>query len=498
MGDLQGRYWGSLLGLAAGDALGTTLEFKTPGSFQPIDDMVGGGPFGLKPGQWTDDTSMALCLAESLIECQGFNPADQMQRYVRWWREGHLSSTGSCFDIGNTTSAALSQFGRIGEPFAGSSDPHSAGNGSIMRLAPMPLFFAKDPEEAIRLAGKSSRTTHGAKEAVDACRYLAGLIVGALEGRSKEELLSECFSPVPGLWDRDPLAPKIAAIATGSFKRRNPPDLRGTGYVVDSLEAALWAFHHSQSFEEGALLAVNLGDDADTTGAVYGQLAGAYYGREGIPERWLEKLAYRTLIEQLADGLCAGRTEEQQKEEGRIPPLPFERSYWVVPGKLMVGFYPGAPTRKEAEGKLRALLESGVRCVVNLVEEDEVNYSTGQRLHSYQQLLHSLAAEKQLDIYYARTPIRDQGVPSAQTMRGIVDIIDGALGRDQVTYVHCWGGKGRTGTVVGCYLARHGISVGEEALQRIQWLRRNEGTAHEDSPENDPQRDMVRQWKKGK
>jgi ADP-ribosyl-[dinitrogen reductase] hydrolase len=136
--------------------------------------------------------------------------------------------------------------------------------------------------------------------------YLAGLIVGALEGRSREELLSEGFCPVTGLWDRNPLASKIATIAVGSFKRRNPPDLRGTGYVVDSLEAALWAFHHSQSYEEGALLAVNLGDDADTTGAVYGQLAGAYYGSEGIPDRWLEKLAYRALIEQLADGLRAG------------------------------------------------------------------------------------------------------------------------------------------------------------------------------------------------
>jgi ADP-ribosyl-[dinitrogen reductase] hydrolase len=308
IGNLQDRYRGSLLGMAVGDALGTVLEFRLPGSFQPIDDMVGGGPFGLKPGQWTDDTSMALCLVESLVECQGFDPADQMQRYVRWWREGHLSSTGTCFDIGNTISAALSQFERTGEAFAGSSDPRSAGNGSIMRLAPVPLFFAGDPEEAIRLAGESSRTTHGAREAIDACRYLGGLIVGALAGRSRKELQSECFCPVPGLWDRDPLAPKIAAIALGSFKCRNPPEIRGTGYVVDSLEAALWAFHHSTSFEEGALLAVNLGDDADTTGAIYGQLAGAYYGSEGIPDRWLEKLAYRSLIEQLADGLFTGRT----------------------------------------------------------------------------------------------------------------------------------------------------------------------------------------------
>jgi ADP-ribosyl-[dinitrogen reductase] hydrolase len=121
------RYRGALLGLAAGDALGTTLEFKPPGSFEPIEDMVGGGPFGLRAGQWTDDTSMALCLAESLVERGGFDPTDQMRRYVRWWREGVWSSTGSCFDIGVTTRSALRRFEETGEPLAGSTDPHSAG-----------------------------------------------------------------------------------------------------------------------------------------------------------------------------------------------------------------------------------------------------------------------------------------------------------------------------------------------------------------------------------
>lgn len=295
------RYHGSLLGLAAGDALGTTLEFKPPGSFEPINDMVGGGPFRLQAGQWTDDTSMALCLAKSLIECDGFDPLDQMQRYVRWWREGYMSSTGSCFDIGNTVSAALSRFEQTGEPFAGSTEPMAAGNGSLMRLAPVPLFYADNPVEAIEKAGESSRTTHGAKEAVDACRYMAGLIVGAIQGRSKTELLDDYFSPVRGLWERTPLAPKIAAVASGSFKRKQPPEIRGTGYVVETLEAALWAFHGSSSFREGALLAVNLGNDADTTGAIYGQLAGAYYGVGDIPADWLDKLTYRALFEKLAD-----------------------------------------------------------------------------------------------------------------------------------------------------------------------------------------------------
>jgi ADP-ribosylglycohydrolase len=306
MPTLEERYGGALIGLAAGDALGTTLEFKPPGTFEPIADMVGGGPFTLAPGQWTDDTSMALCLAESLIECNGFDPVDQLTRYLRWKREGHHSSIGRCFDIGGTVRKALANFERYGEPWSGSTDEHSAGNGSLMRLAPVPLFFAADPETAIARAADSSRTTHGAWEAMDACRYFAALIVGALQGRSKEELLAPVFTPIDGLWDRAPLAPEIREIASGSFATRNPPDIRGTGYVVASLEAALWAFAKSTSFADGALLAVNLGDDADTTGAVYGQIAGAYYGVQAIPNHWRVKLAQLQTLEHFALALLKG------------------------------------------------------------------------------------------------------------------------------------------------------------------------------------------------
>ena len=300
---LLDRYVGAMLGLAAGDALGTTLEFRPRGTFTPIDDLVGGGPFPLEPGQWTDDTSMALCLAESLLEMNGFDPIDQLARYVRWKRTGHHSSNGICFDVGATVRSPLARFERHGDPWSGSTDPSSAGNGSIMRLAPVPLFFARRPETAIRRAAESSRTTHGATEAVDACRYLAALIVFALQGGSKAALIAPLFTPVAGLWDRDPLAPAIHEIAAGSFLRREPPRIRGSGYVVHSLEAALWAFAKSTSFEHGALLAVNLGDDADTTGAVYGQLAGAYYGAEAIPHRWRSKLAHRDTLETFAERL---------------------------------------------------------------------------------------------------------------------------------------------------------------------------------------------------
>ena len=302
----RNRFRGCLSGLAAGDALGTTLEFKPPGSFEPIDDMVGGGPFRLRPGQWTDDTSMALCLATSLIESGGFDPGDQMMRYVRWWREGYLSSTGTCFDIGNTIQDALSRFERTGEPFAGSLDPYSAGNGSLMRLAPVPMFFAGDPAEAIERSADSSRTTHGAEEAVDACCYFSGLLVGALSGADKATLLSDRYCPVEDHWRRNPLVERIDAVAAGSFKDKEPPKIKGEGYVVRSLEAALWAFHRSTCFRDGALLAVNLGDDADTTGAIYGQIAGAHYGVEAIPVEWGQRLTMKAEIESLADRLHDG------------------------------------------------------------------------------------------------------------------------------------------------------------------------------------------------
>jgi ADP-ribosyl-[dinitrogen reductase] hydrolase len=300
------RFLGCLLGLATGDALGTTLEFRRPGTFRPIDDMVGGGPFALRPGEWTDDTSMALCLAESLVEKGGFDARDQMERYVRWYREGHMSSTGRCFDIGNTTRAALERFERTGDPIAGSTHAAASGNGSIMRLAPVPMYFAFDALAAIEHAAESSRTTHGSPEAVDGCRYLAALIVGALNGATKDEILAERYSPVPGLWSRQPLAPAIDEIAAGSFKRREPPEIEGSGYVVRSLEAALWAVHRSRDFRDGCLRAVNLGADADTTGAVYGQLAGALHGAESIPSEWRARLAKGNSIQALASRLLDG------------------------------------------------------------------------------------------------------------------------------------------------------------------------------------------------
>lgn len=289
------RFTGCLLGLAVGDAVGTTLEFRQRGSFEPVGDMVGGGPFGLAPGEWTDDTSMALCLAESLVELGRFDPRDQMRRYARWWREGYLSSNGRCFDIGNTVRAALERFEVNGEAFAGSTAPRSAGNGSIMRLAPIALFFFPDVEAAVHHAGESSRTTHGAEECVDACRLFGAILCSALAGDDKDAVLRA--------GEGITTSPRIVEIASGFYRGKAEREVRGSGYVVDSLEAALWCFAKSTSFEEAILRAANLGDDADTTAAVCGQIAGAFHGEGAIPVRWLERLVMSEAIRGLATRL---------------------------------------------------------------------------------------------------------------------------------------------------------------------------------------------------
>jgi len=244
---------------------------------------------------------MALCLATSLLEKNGFDPKDEMDRYCRWWKEGYLSSNGRCFDIGATVSAALRQYQKTGDPFAGSTNSHSAGNGCIMRLAPVPMFYYPDVAAAVHHSAESSRTTHGALECIDACRLLAGIICRALSSAGKEEVLLGDASSFHG-------EQKITMIASGEYRNKSAGEIHGTGYVVQSLEAALWCFAQTDNFEAAILKAANLGDDADTTAAVCGQVAGAFYGESGIPQKWLAKLVMREEISMLADRLFTAHT----------------------------------------------------------------------------------------------------------------------------------------------------------------------------------------------
>jgi ADP-ribosylglycohydrolase len=472
------RYAGCLLGLAVGDAFGTTVEFKPPGSFPEVTDMLGGGPFGLEAGQWTDDSSMALCLADSLLEMGGFDPWDQLDRFVRWYRDGERSSTGACFDIGTTTRASLASYERSGEPWSASTDAGTAGNGSIMRLAPVPMRYAATPRRAIDLAADSSRTTHAAIVAVDACRYLAALTVGALDGATKELLLSSGYTPVPDLWDVHPLCPEIDEVATGSFARGT---IRGTGYARDCLEAALWAFATTDSFRDGCVRAVNLGDDADTTAAVYGQLAGAFYGESGIPKEWRERITASDEIRQLALRLFKAATSR---------PTPIPDSYWVSE-YLIAGEYPGAKSAQAALPRVRRMLAAGVDTFIDLTEPGELQ--ANGLVEPYEQLIVDAAVDLGREVRYRRMAIRDVDVPSERVLVKILDTIDAEVGEGRTVYVHCFGGVGRAATIVGAHLVRHGLS-GDDALERIQALRAATPKAARPSPETRAQRAIVRSW----
>ncbi|WP_084631289.1 ADP-ribosylglycohydrolase family protein [Ferrimonas senticii] len=299
---------GCLLGLAIGDAVGTTLEFTPKQAVQPIVDMVGGGPFDLQPGQWTDDTSMMLCLADSLLAQGLHDPRDQMDRYLRWYHDGENSCTGHCFDIGNTVRSALKcyQQHRDGTPYVGACDEFSAGNGSLMRIAPIALAYWQQPvAKAMAMAADSSRTTHGEARAVDACQLMTYLLHQLLNqpvdaGTQPNSWLRQHLAQFASQWQ---LHDEIQQLCSGEFIGKAETQIHGSGFVVRSLEAALWCFAHARDFADGTLLAANLGEDADTTAAIYGMLAGAFWGEAALPVMWLRKLAWRGKIGNKAEAL---------------------------------------------------------------------------------------------------------------------------------------------------------------------------------------------------
>jgi ADP-ribosyl-[dinitrogen reductase] hydrolase len=274
--------------------VGTTLEFKARDTYPALTDMIGGGPFGLKPGQWTDDTAIALALAESLAQDPALDEKDLMQRFVNWHANGTYSCTGHCFDIGITTRQALARWQKTGDPVAGSTDPMSAGNGSLMRLAPVAIRHFDNRKTLRDVAARQSRTTHAAPEAVDACVAYAEVLADAIAGAGKSEVLRDHNEGYVG---------KIAPIMAGSWRGKARTEIRASGYVAHSLEASLWSVARTGTYRGAVLLAANLGEDADTTGAITGQLAGALYDAAGIPTDWLEKLVWRDRLTKAANAL---------------------------------------------------------------------------------------------------------------------------------------------------------------------------------------------------
>lgn len=287
------RAKGCLLGLAIGDAVGTTLEFL-PRDRSHVHDMVGGGPFKLNPGEWTDDTSMALCLADNYLAKGNFDLIDYAASLGRWYLSGENSHNGRCFDIGNATRTAIEERLKNGGLWYGNAAPSTAGNGSIIRLAPTAIFCRHSLSATWRDSAAQSQCTHRALEAISCCRLLGAQLHLALNGADKEETLSPMIRP---------LRPRALIINAGEYKEKTRDQIRSSGYVIDTLEAALWAVWNTDNFKDAILLAANLADDADSVAATAGQIAGALYGVSGMPEEWVKNVEWSEHIQGLAQQL---------------------------------------------------------------------------------------------------------------------------------------------------------------------------------------------------
>lgn len=287
------RALGCLVGLAIGDALGTTLEFQPRGSAEIL-GMQGGGVFNLNPGEWTDDTSMALCLGETYLSEQSYSTNEFMNSMVRWLRYGHNSHNGRCFDIGNTTRFAIESFQHEGSSWKGNSGVNTAGNAPAIRLAPVAIFRRNSFYETFRDADMQASATHRAQESIAATQLLSRQLHVALNGSGKDEVVKPHILPLP---------PKPMQINAGTYKNKSRAEIKSSGYIIDTLEAALWSVWNTDNFKDALLLAVNLADDADSVGAVAGQLAGALYGYSSIPKEWLDTLAWHDQIVEMATRL---------------------------------------------------------------------------------------------------------------------------------------------------------------------------------------------------
>ncbi|KAI5798760.1 putative ADP-ribosylglycohydrolase [Pyronema domesticum] len=323
------RIFTSLLCLAICDALGAPAEFQARGTFPLITTLQPNANFNLPPGCWTDDTSQALCIAESLL-AGTWSLEDQAGRYVKWWKQGYLSVTGRCFDIGTATRKALGIWARSPDSLGAVTTPAEEdvlltvagklgerqyqGNGSLMRVLPIALAFWKYPEEAGRLARESSRTTHPNEMCQEACEFYVRVICYILRHTEGQECHDLSFGKGDLLrmmrwweWKDEELRRRLG---DGKFVNKEEGEIKTTGWVLDTLEAALWVFFNTSSFEDGAIKVVNFGDDADTVAAIYGGLAGAWHAKEegfwvGRVKEWRDGLVKREIVEGVAERLKA-------------------------------------------------------------------------------------------------------------------------------------------------------------------------------------------------
>jgi ADP-ribosyl-[dinitrogen reductase] hydrolase len=299
------RLLGGLWGAVVGDALGVPVEFtsREERTKDPVTDMRGYGTHHQPPGTWSDDSSLLLCTVDSLVH-HDFDLLDMGQRFVRWYREGYWTPWGKLFDTGGTTRRAIGRLEKGIDPeIAGDDDENNNGNGSLMRILPVALRFADlPPGELLNYVNRVSSLTHRHPRSLIACGFYCLMVTELLKGSAPLEAYQNCIEVGLKAYAKPPYLPEMAPfVKFVSARIHELPEsgIGSSGYVVDTLEASVWCFLNSSSYEEAVLMAVNLGEDTDTTGCVAGGLAGCYYGVETIPKEWVHQIAIKRDIVEL-------------------------------------------------------------------------------------------------------------------------------------------------------------------------------------------------------
>ncbi|TVQ28467.1 MAG: hypothetical protein EA383_00470 [Spirochaetaceae bacterium] len=520
--DRQNRLRAALLGSVTGDAIGVPVEFSSREERRrdPVQNMRAYGTHHQPAGTWSDDSSMLLCLAESITET-GWNLEDQMSRYAKWLTEAYMTPHGKVFDVGGATRAAIGRFEAGTEAvLCGGRDERDNGNGSLMRCLPAALYFGESPDEILaRAMDQSSRLTHAHPRSRLACVFI-GLLLSELWRRTGTEArISGTEDGFPGEESADatetpavmaaPAAgtavqalaaasqrlealavsgslpeeltgelPSLARLRSGSLHTLHEREIPSSGYVIDTIEAAVWCLCTTTSYRDCVLAAVNLGEDTDTTACVAGGLSGLLWGPESIPDEWAATIAGYERVRELTAAFA----------RVTVSSVPFGNAYTVLPGKLVAGQYPRNVDDVSSRAKIAGLFDAGVTRCIDLTEENE------HGLKPYAAMLEETARTRGAQCGHTRFAIPDMGVCSEDRLRDIHAAIDSALQAGETVYVHCWGGHGRTGLVIGTWLVSHGLADPTAAVETLRTLRKRMPKGGHDSPETRDQIGMLTKW----
>ncbi len=308
MPDLTERIRGGILGAVLGDAMGLPWEgaMRQELARQPIQGMTGGGPHGQPPGTWSDDSSLLLSLADSL--CSGYSLPDIGAAFLAWWRQAAWTPHGRVLGYGATTAAAMERLS-VGVPASssGMTGEGSNGNGSLMRTLPVALYFHRDPDRMLEAAHEVSAITHAHPRSLMCCGIYCLIVAHLMAGEDRRQAVEDGLTEARRRYRRAPWEaelPHLECILSLEIMDLDRFQVRSGGYVVQTLEAAIWSLLRGETFRDCLLVALNLGGDTDTVGCVTGGLAGTRWGEAAVPRAWADALTRREDIEKLCDRFC--------------------------------------------------------------------------------------------------------------------------------------------------------------------------------------------------